>query len=140
MAGREKSRERGFATIGPRHTRMPIRPVAFFTVSLLVKNIAPGPTGQSSWAPHACYSSGKKAGENKWDLPVISESKFLRVLCSKIVGVIIISFFSNLRNNSTLSLGNQLIAQRGFNRNEILAFVFIPSEYPVTVFKVCRVR
>ena len=140
MAGREKSRERGFATIGPRHTRMPIRPVAFFTVSLLVKNIAPGSTGQSSWAPHACYSSGKKAGENKWDLPAISESKFLRVLCSKIVGVIIISFFSNLRNNSTLSLGNQLIAPRVFNRNEILAFVFIPSEYPVTVFKVCWIR
>ena len=119
---------------------MPIRPVAFFTFSLLVKNIALGSTGQSSWAPHACYSSGKKAGENKWDLPAISESKFLRVLCSKIVGVNIISFFSNLRNNFALCLGNQLLATRGFNRNEILAFVFIPSEYPVTVFKVCRVR
>ncbi len=119
---------------------MSIRPAAFLTVSFLVKNIVPGSAGHSSWAPHACYRCGKKAGENKWDLPAISESKFLRVLCSKIVGVNIISFFSNLRNNFALCLGNQLLATRGFNRNEILAFVFIPSEYPVTVFKVCRVR
>ena len=83
-----------------------IRPFAFFIVSLLVKNIAPGSTGQSRWASHAPYSSGKKSSENKWDLPAISESEFLRVLYSKIFGVIVIGFLFNFRDNFTLSLGN----------------------------------